>query len=399
MNKLPCGKENAAVILNIKYVLLQSFYWALNCFALPFAGMFLLGFGYSNGEIGVILALGYVLGMLLQPVTASIADRTKKLSAAGFIELLCFSHIFLSLMLTRFEVRSFFLSAVFVLFFALQIDLQPHINSFAMYIEQAGTPIRFGVARGCGSLFWGLGSLLLGWLTDRYGAGVMLLCCTAADILLIAVLFSLRHSTEKRITGEKGSLSYGFLAKQPRYLIFMAGIVLIFCGYTYIDNFPYQIVSSVGGDSIQMGQIMGYIALIELPAMFSFEFFRKKYGSGRLLVFSAVFAVVKDGLVWLSCTVPQLYFALFFHLFSYAVMVPASVRFTDECFDAADATRAQALLTMAITLGSILSSYTGGIMIDRFSPKGTLFAGAIETVIGAALVIWAVKGRNKGYSN
>ena len=67
-------------ILNIEYGAVHATYWMTYAIIGSFASAFLLGRGYSNSEIGVILAVGSVAAVFLQPVLADIADRSKKIS-------------------------------------------------------------------------------------------------------------------------------------------------------------------------------------------------------------------------------------------------------------------------------------------------------------------------------
>lgn len=396
--------KNLLLRNNLKYAFMQGLYWALACSVIPFSGAFLLGFGYTNAEVGVFLAIGYIVSLLIQSVTASLADRNTVMPPAAFLAILCLIHILLGVGLALQKERSALLPVLFIVFFSLVINLQPHVNAFAMYIEQQGTPIRFGLARGCGSLFWGIVSPIFGALVEHYGPGIMPRMAIAADVVFLLLLFTLRDCKKQvQLQPQKAArngTSYAFLRQYPTYLVFMLSIVLIFYGFSFMDNFPFQIVANVGGSSAQMGQLISVVALIELPAMFSFEWLRKKFGCKKLLICSAFFFAVKNVCMYLSRTMPGLYFAEMFHIASYSLLIPASVRYTDEQIDAANATKAQALLTMMMTVGNILSTFSGGWMIDHYTASGMLLAGAVSTVLGSAVMIGMLLGkRNKPAQN
>ena len=65
-------------LLNIKYGGLHGTYWMYYGIATSFASVLLLARGYSNGEIGIILAVANVAAVFLQPLVADFADRSKK---------------------------------------------------------------------------------------------------------------------------------------------------------------------------------------------------------------------------------------------------------------------------------------------------------------------------------
>ena len=59
--------------LMLQYCVLQGSYWASFCVLYAFATVFLLSRGFESSMIGVIIAVGNILGVILQPVVASIA--------------------------------------------------------------------------------------------------------------------------------------------------------------------------------------------------------------------------------------------------------------------------------------------------------------------------------------
>ena len=74
-------------LLNIKYGCIHGTYWMYFGISASFASAFLLAKGYSNAEIGLILAVGNILAVFLQPLIADLADRSKKLSLIGVTQL------------------------------------------------------------------------------------------------------------------------------------------------------------------------------------------------------------------------------------------------------------------------------------------------------------------------
>ena len=63
--------------LTLQYCILQGAYWASFCIIYSFATVFLLDRGFHNSQIGVIIAAGNILGVIFQPVFASVVDRSK----------------------------------------------------------------------------------------------------------------------------------------------------------------------------------------------------------------------------------------------------------------------------------------------------------------------------------
>ena len=74
-------------LLNLEYAGIHGTYWMLYGAVCSFASVFLLGKGYSNADIGIILAVGNVAAVFMQPLLADMADRSKKLSLIGLTEI------------------------------------------------------------------------------------------------------------------------------------------------------------------------------------------------------------------------------------------------------------------------------------------------------------------------
>lgn len=383
---------------NIKYCCMQGLYWMIGCVAVGFASYFLTERGYSNSEIGVILSAGYILGLILQPLVAGYADRAVRLTPTSILALVTAFTGLVAAALLAVPAHSTAMSVLYVLFLAAQLVMQPLVNAYAFYIERLETPISFGIARGIGSMTWGLVSAVLGVLTVKLGPQVLLWSVLGYLVLMLVLLYLFHLEgpvpPARARNPEDGASGLNLSILWSRYRSFfflMLGYAALFFGHSFIDNYPFQIVVNVGGDSSAMGTLIAYTAILEMPAMFLFEKLHDRFGCVKLLRFSAFFYLVKNVLVWLAPSIPTLYLANTFQAISFAIMTPAAIRYADEVMDPRDSNKAQAYLTATITIGNILSSLTGGILIDGVSVSAMLFVGAAASVIGAPLVIFGMK--------
>ena len=90
-------------IINTEYSMIQGSYWMIFGVICSFASVFLLSKGYSNSEIGIIIAAANVLSVVIQPVVADFADRTKKISLIGLSQIMTVMLMVLTLGLFAFE--------------------------------------------------------------------------------------------------------------------------------------------------------------------------------------------------------------------------------------------------------------------------------------------------------
>lgn len=155
--------------LMLQYCVLQGSYWASFCVLYAFATVFLLSRGFESSMIGVIIAVGNILGVILQPVVASIADRSEKISLH---KLTAFLSVIMIVLIAFLYMIPNILLAVAVLFLLtdtfLQV-IQPLINSVSVYYVNQGVSVDFGAARGIGSLSYAAASYILGIAVERFG--------------------------------------------------------------------------------------------------------------------------------------------------------------------------------------------------------------------------------------
>lgn len=64
--------------LNIDYALVQMSYWVTSAVLFCFTTVFLQFRGYSNYEIGIVFAVGNIIGFIAQPFIAGLIDKSRK---------------------------------------------------------------------------------------------------------------------------------------------------------------------------------------------------------------------------------------------------------------------------------------------------------------------------------
>lgn len=60
------------------YACIQSFYWMSFSAVMGFTSLYLLDVGFTNTEIGIIIAIAGIISAILQPMFAGYADRPKE---------------------------------------------------------------------------------------------------------------------------------------------------------------------------------------------------------------------------------------------------------------------------------------------------------------------------------
>ncbi len=381
-----------------QYASLQFFYWMTNLSIYSFSSAFLLPNGFSSSQVGIVMTLGSIGSLILEPVLADIADRSRKLTPAGITSLLAGLLILCLGGLLAVQGNGTALFVFYVLCYILQTIMQPLINEMNFFLERAGHKMNYGVARAMGSLGYSLFSALLGVLTQRFGismiplmtiAVLMVMLCLLAVLNRGAVRPSPNTSGEAEEPQKPGSLMEFARTHGKLLLLTAGGTCLLFCSNA-CGSYLLQIVNYVGGTTENMGFALSVAAASEIPTMVLFERVRKRVSAGTLLKIAGIGYIVKHVILLMAKSYTAVLFAMVFQLVSFAVYIPAIVAYMHEHTSAEDAVKGQSLMPLASSAAGLLSSFSGGFMIDRLGVSAFLMACVVMAVLGTLIVFAAV---------
>ena len=387
--------------LMIQYCILQGSYWASFCVIYAFATVFLLSRGFESSMIGVIIAAGNILGVVLQPMVASIADCSEKISLHKLTAML--SVIMILLLVLLYFVPNGLL-AVAVLFLLtdtfLQV-IQPLINSVSVYYVNQGVSVDFGSARGIGSLSYAAASYILGIVVEKFGTRSILMAGILVALVLLVTILSmpvLSSSAASRL-GEKEPEQNDaglivFAGRYKNFMLTLAGITLLFTFHNMNNAYLIKVIENVGGTSADMGRMLSIAAVTELPVMFLFSRISKHFKSSTLLMVSSAFFAIRAAGFMLAGNVMTMYLAAMLQIGSFALYIPSSVYYVNETMLDQDKFKGQAVMTATNTLGGVFGSLFGGFLIDNAG------VGAMNTVCFAmaaagAVLVFLFAGRHE----
>lgn len=437
--------KRSSRILNAGYANIFAAYWMFYGVANAFASAYLLPKGYTNAEIGIILAVGSVLAVFLQPIMADIADRSKKLSLLGVTQLSAGLLIVLEATLFAMAHKSLALWVVFVMIIAWLTALQPLFNSLAFHLEESGVHIHFGICRGMGSLGFALLTAVLGTFVEMWGANILpavgeltlagLLvtimivkrefercvkakaqtrsACAGAGASGDAEVLPAEVSTDEEaspmLADERGADAetplplppdsadkqeeinlWRFIRDNKLFLVLNIGVIGLYFSNAVLNNFMLQIVNAVGGTSEDMGRVLAVMAFMEMPALFFFDKVKARFSCQTLLKVAAVGFTLRVGLIFLAKSMTVIYLAHIFQTLGFALFLPAMVVFIGDVMRRGEAVKGQAFFTAMTTVAAMISSVLGGIMLDVRDAHFMLLVSTLVTAAGALVIILVV---------
>lgn len=390
-------------LLNLSYGAIQGTYWMYFGSVMSFASVFLLGKNYTNSEIGVILAAANILAVFLQPLLADFADKSKKASLAGITGVISAGMLIATASFFIFTSKTLVLSLMFILLGAWLTSLQPLINSMAFYFSGSGYPVNFGITRSAGSVAYAVLCAVLGALVTAFGiaaipaAGIVILFLLLAALFLTDRLYKKALASKpagagiKKASRDFEEISLGaFVARNKVFIVFTVGIVLVFFQNSVFNSYMMQIITAVGGDSGQMGRLLSFMALLELPGLFFFSWLRKRFTCQFMLKVASAAFVMKVFLSYMATSVPFIYAAFLFQLISFPIFLSASVHLVDEVMEKGEAVKGQSFITGMITLSNVFAGLAGGVILDLRGASLLLLISTALCVAGMLVVIFSV---------
>lgn len=383
--------------LMMKYSILQGAYWMMFCAIYAFSTVFLMERGFHGTQIGLITALGNILGVILQPAFAALADRSQKFTVHRLTILLAALLLAVLVLLCAASKGLIRTALFFMTADALLQSLQPLVNSLSVYYINRGVAVNFGVARGIGSVLYAVGASVFGRLIVAAQSSDVILI--AGILLLALIIVTVRGMPVQKETGGAGRETLGapkksgsairFLMRYRYFPLVLGGLTLLLMNHNMQNNYLIQITAPLGGDSAAMGNALAIAAVLELPTMFAFSRMVKKISCSRLLTVSGIFFFLKALGYFFAGNMTQMYLAQIFQIGAFALYIPASVYYVNEVMEEQDKFKGQALMVGTSTLGGVFGGLAGGVMIDHFDIRCLTMLGVVLTFFGMALVSWA----------
>ncbi len=393
--------------INLGYGSVHGFYWMSYGAICSFASLFLLTCGYSNTDIGIIVAVCNVAAVFLQPLMADIADRSKRFSLVSVSSIATVILMVLCLGTFVLQQKSAALTVIFILLMGGNISLQPLFNSLCFKLQECGIPINFGVGRSIGSLAYSILVMFLGTLAEEKGIFVLSL---TAEITMAFTLVSLalvswqfRKASADGETSKNASaevLADGddaeeinliqFVKRNKIFMVLMIGVLGIYFSNGVLNTFMLQVIQPLGGTAEDMGQIFSIMAFLEIPTMMFFEQINRKFSCQTLMKVAGIGYVIKTAIIWRASSVHMVLAAQFIQPFAFALLLPAIVKLIGVSMSKGEAVKGQALFTTVTTVAYIVCSLVGGVILDQWGAGILMTIATVFTAVGAVVILLVV---------
>ena len=378
------------------YMIITGGFWMAFCVVTAYAAVYLQGVGCSNGELGLILALGNVGGALLSPVLGARIDRNRNLRHASVINVLLAVQVVL-LILLRLHPRHDLVTAVcYVLYMTAMMPVNAVNLDLCVRLERAKAPLDFGLARSMGSFSFVILSTLLGIVTAKWGYLTLPLAGLAVVLLQFVgnriIDRDLRRAedamppAETAVREQSSSLPV-FVRENRMFCLMLFGTIIIFIAHNMDGNFLINEIRALGGNTAIMGYVAAFTAITEVPVMMFSSRLPKRWSAVQYIRLALVLFVFKSLAYALAPTIPLFFAVRVFQAPSYALYTVLIVGYADSQVARKDSAKAQSLAFSMTTIGSVLASLIGGRMFDTVGVKPTMLTAVAIAAVGAVIAL------------
>ena len=393
--------------LETHYIVMQAGFWAMFAAICAFQAALLYARGFSGTQTGLIMAVRCLAGIFFQPALGGLADRRPDLPLKHIVSVSLAISFFAGLVFLFSPMGLGGTLVVFIIIGGLEVSAYPLMDAMAIQYISTGTPIRYSLGRGMGSMAYAVCSLLLGLQVARWGVESVLVthsALVAAEIAVVATFPRFSHPPEALAADRpKAQSTLAILRGNPRFTLMLCAILLGLTSVLPLSNFLVDVITAKGGLTQDLSVALFLMAGSELVTTFFFYRLLQRLGSGRLLLISLTFMALKALFLLLVPSLPWVYLIMPIQMLGYGLFTPASVYFVDQSVPPADRVRGQTLMMVASNgLGGVLGNLIPGKILDLGNAQGgqgatwMLMFCLITGAAGALLALLALRGKPRG---
>lgn len=357
---------------------------------LPYLPLYYREIGFELGEIGGMLALAPLVGLVMSPGWGALSDRRRGspwVFAAATLTALVGAAL-LALGMDR--LLAILGAAVFG---AGMAGLAPILDARALETT-GGDRSGYGPVRAWGSLSYIGAALGTGLIADAVGLQALFLVLGACLVATGVIGLSLKPSAARAALAPavRPVRNASRFFRRRALGLFLLGSFLTWLGMFAVLSFIPLRFEELGAGTLIVGLGGAIAAGIEVPLMLRYPALAARFGPSRLLIAGAGFLAARSVVAVLASDPISLLAASIFAGFGYALFFVGGVTYVSARVPAELAATAQGIFQgVGSSLSQVTASLLGGVIAAAVGIQG-LFGIAIALgAVGTAIIFVAVR--------
>ena len=176
----------------------------------------------------------------------------------------------------------------------------------------------------------------------------------------------------------------------------LLGQMFIYINHNLFAIYQFQIITFKGGTSANLGISSAISAISEIPALAGYVYLSRKKDNSFWIKFAAVMFSVKAITLFLAPNLGTVYINSALQMLAYAIIYPATLYYVNSRMEEGDTVKGQGYAAAAASIGSVVGSFFGGVILDAFDAGVLMLVGAVISVIGTVIVVYSLSaGKQK----
>lgn len=375
----------------LRLFLINVSFWVACGSCAPFISAYYKRIGLSFTQIGVLLAIGPIFAIFIQPLWAMLSDRTGKRKLLLILLALCTAGAYLlyylgasfAVCLLAVLVVSLFSLALLPLCDALVID---RANAYGFPFAR----IRIGGTLGYAAMVFGAGMFLEKFDGAQFAVAAVAYLLFAGAVMLLPQ----GGAREEAAPAREGAVPARKKAVPARESIFDTSEILFVLALALIESLGLGFSGSfMGSYAVELGfgsSLIGVLscisALSEVPILLFAGKLVDRFGEIPLLIFSGVMMSLRLFLTGMGL-VPAMISAQLLQSVTYMTTYICCTQYISKHVRAGKMSQGQSALAIVQSgLAAVASNLFGGMLVDAVGTRQAFFAVAAGVLVVALLV-------------
>ena len=375
----------------LRLFLINVSFWVACGSCAPFISAYYKRIGLSFTQIGVLLAIGPIFAIFIQPLWAMLSDRTGKRKLLLILLALCTAGAYLlyylgasfAVCLLAVLVVSLFSLALLPLCDALVID---RANAYGFPFAR----IRIGGTLGYAAMVFGAGMFLEKFDAAQFAVASVAYLLFAGAVMLLPQGGAREEAAPARreaAPARKKAVPARESIFDTSEILFVLALALIeSLGLGFCGSFMGSYAVELGFGSSLIGVLSCISALSEVPILLFAGKLMDRFGEIPLLIFSGIMMSLRLCLTGMGL-VPAMISAQLLQSVTYMTTYICCTQYISKHVRAGKMSQGQSALAIVQSgLAAVASNLFGGMLVDAVGTRQAFFAVAAGVLVVALLV-------------
>ncbi|MNC16151.1 putative 3-phenylpropionic acid transporter [compost metagenome] len=340
--------------------------------------------GIEANVVGVLMSIGTLLSILVQPVWGLMVDRYRQ------TKLVLILSISVPAALSFFYGFGYFLVIVmvYILSIVFQATQSPIADSYAVSAARKAHT-SYGTIRMLGSLGTALGGYAGGFYLSRFEITQLWMPFLVLSLASAVTVLTLSRSTENNAAAISLSQGLKELLGNRHFVMFLVACFFVNQTLTAYNSFFVLAFQDAGGSYALVGTALLLASLTNIPSMLLAAKILRRIGHERTLLLAAFFYALRWAIQWLFPVPAVMVGIQVLHGLSFGLFYVAAVEYVANAAGRKMQATGQSVFNMVFSgLGGIVGNLLNGYLYHAGGARVMYLACTASALIGAGMLYW-----------